>query len=39
MRRRLQAVTWHGVAHDETDLLKVGFVFSGRVMLVELKVV
>ena len=29
----------HRVANDETDLLKVGFVFLVRVMLVELKVV
>ena len=29
----------HRVANDETDLQKVGFAFSGRTMLIELKVV
>jgi len=29
----------HRVANDETDLRKVGFVFLGRVMPVELKLV
>ena len=29
----------HGVVHDGTDLRKVGFVFLGRVILSELKVV
>ena len=32
-------VTWPRVANDETDFLKVGFLFLGRVMLMEVKVV
>jgi hypothetical protein len=39
MRRRLWVVIWPQVANDETDLLKVGFLFLEEVMVVELKVV
>lgn len=33
------ASPWSRIAREKTDLEKVGFVFSGRVMLVKLKVV
>jgi hypothetical protein len=35
----LGGLAWPRVANDETDFLKVGFLFLGKVMLVELKVV
>jgi len=39
MKRYPQLVARLQIADDEADLSKVGFVFSGRVMLVELEVV
>jgi len=39
MKRYPQPVTRLKIADDKADLSKVGFVFIGRVMLVELRVV
>ena len=39
MKRYPQLVTRLNIADDKADLSKVDFVFLGRVMLVELKVV
>ncbi len=39
MRWCLSLVTWSLEAHNGTDLQKVGFVFWGSVILIELEVV
>jgi hypothetical protein len=39
MRRHPHLIARPQIADDKADLPKVGFVFSGRAMLIELKVV